>query len=80
MAKIVFDPSIHAFCLSICAGVEGCTDILLDSCRFAHCFGKVTGKSGVSIGYDALGDSEPREEVSKVELRYSLTIYGLIAG
>ena len=79
LTKIVFYPSVHSFCLSIGTRVKGSTDILLYACCLAYCFGKVTCKSGISVGDDALGNSKPREEMLKIELCYTLAIYGLIA-
>ena len=49
LAKVGFYPLIHAFGLSVCARVECYTDVLLDSCGFAHSLSEVTGESGISI-------------------------------
>jgi hypothetical protein len=48
LSKVVFNPSVHSFGLSIGTRVEGGTDILLYSCHFTHCLGKVTDKLEIS--------------------------------
>src|SRR6267154_2181090 len=80
LTEINLYPLVHLFGLSIGTRVESGTDVLLYACRFANCFSKVAGKLGIAIRDDALWDSKPREEMLEIELRYALTIYGLITG
>ena len=73
-AEVLFDPCVHPFGLSVCSRVEGCRQILLYPKAFADSSGKVRGKAGVSVRYDAFGKSKPGDKVSEVFEGYSRTI------
>jgi hypothetical protein len=80
VAQVGFYPLVHSLRLSISSRVKCGTDVLSDACRFAHCFAKVTGESWISICYDPFRNTVCGEEMLEVEVRYALTIYGLVTG
>ena len=57
-----------------------CADVLLYACRFADCFSEVAGEPWILIRNDPLWDFKPGKEMLKIEVRNTLTIYGLASG
>jgi hypothetical protein len=60
--------------------MKGCTEVLLGACGFADRSTEMASESGISIGDDPFRNSKPGKKVTEIELRYALTIYGLVAG
>jgi hypothetical protein len=59
--------------------MECSTNVLLDLSRLTNRLTKVACKSGVSIGYDAFGDSKEGEQMPKVQGCDALSINSLSA-
>jgi hypothetical protein len=68
-SKVLFDPGIHSFCLTVCPRVERARKILLYPQVLAHRVGELRRKSRVSVGDDATGESEKWEDVLHVQAR-----------
>jgi hypothetical protein len=68
-SKVLFNPGIYSFRLTICPRVEGAQKILLYPQVFAHRTGELRCKARVSVGNDAAGKSEEREDVLHVQAR-----------
>jgi hypothetical protein len=68
-SKVLFDPGVHLFGLTICPRVKCARKVLLNPQVFAHRAGKLRCKSWVSVGDDAAGESEEGEDVLHVQAR-----------
>jgi hypothetical protein len=68
-SKILFDPGVHLFRLTVCPRVKRAREILLYPQVLAHRTGKLRCKSRVSVGDDATGESEEGEDVLHVQAR-----------
>src|ERR1700692_591339 len=78
--EVCFYPKVHSFGLPIGARVEGRAEVLFNASCFANCFGKVTGKPGVSVRYDAFWDAKQGRQMSQVECGSALSIDGFVTG
>jgi hypothetical protein len=66
-SKILFDPSIHSFRLTICLRVESTRKVLLYPQVFAYRSRKLRCKLRVLVRDDATGESEKQEYVLHVQ-------------
>jgi hypothetical protein len=68
-SKVLFDPGIHSFRLTICPRVKCARKVLLNPQILAHRAGELRRKSRVLVGDDATGESEEGEDVFHVQAR-----------
>jgi hypothetical protein len=66
-SKVLFDPSVHSFGLTVCPRVERARKVLLYPQVLAHRAGKLRRESGVSVRDDAAGESKEGEDVLHVQ-------------
>jgi hypothetical protein len=66
-SKVLFDPGVHSFRLTICPRVECTRKVLLYPQVLAHRVGKLQHEARVSVGDDATGESEEGEDMLHVQ-------------